>query len=153
MQCCEIRKHKQKRLVMRISEERRNKLISECIFSATRSSGPGGQNVNKVSSKVELRFALSQSLVFSEPEKRTLQLKLANRINLEGEIVLVSSVERSQWRNKETVIEKFFSLLEKALIPVKKRIKTSPTKASQRRRIEGKKLLSQKKNLRKRPEM
>lgn len=138
---------------MRISVERRSQLINEFKFSASRSGGPGGQNVNKVNTKVELRFALGQSIVFSEQEKRTIRFKLGNRINLEDEIVLVSSVERSQWRNKETVTEKFFKLLEKALTPVKKRIRTSPTKASKRRRIEGKKLLSQKKEMRKRPEM
>lgn len=137
---------------MQISLERRSQLINEFKFSASRSGGPGGQNVNKVSTKVELRFALFQSDVFSEQEKRIIKFKLARRINNEGEIVLVSSVERSQWRNKEKVIEKFFKLIEQALTPVKKRIRTSPTKASKLRRIEGKKLLSQKKQMRKRPE-
>lgn len=138
---------------MKISEERRSRLINEFKFSASRSGGPGGQNVNKVSTKVELRFALFQSDVLSDSEKRTINFKLVKRINLEGEIILVSSVERSQWRNKETVIDKFFVLVEDALTPIKKRIKTKPTKASKRRRIEGKKLLSQKKDLRKKPEM
>lgn len=137
---------------MRISEERRSQLINEFKFSASRSGGPGGQNVNKVSTKVELRFALFQSNVLSEHEKRIVKFKLARRINNEEEIVMVSSVERSQWRNKETVIEKFFRLVEDALTTVKRRIKTSPTRASKRRRIEGKKLLSQKKQMRKRPE-
>lgn len=137
---------------MQISVERRSQLINEFKFSASRSGGPGGQNVNKVSTKVELRFALFQSVVFSEQEKRIIKFKLARRMNNEGEIVLVSSVERSQLRNKEKVIEKFFMLIEKALTPVKKRIRTSPTKASKLRRIEGKKLLSQKKKMRKRPE-
>ncbi len=105
-----------------------------------------------MSTKVELRYALFQSSLFSDAEQRIITYKLANRINSVGEIVLVSSVERSQWRNKENVIEKFFSLVEKALTPQKKRIKTKPTKASKRRRIEGKKLLSQKKQMRKRPE-
>lgn len=138
---------------MKFSEEKRNQLINELKFSASRSGGPGGQNVNKVNTKVELRFALHTSNVFSNREIRTIKFKLANRINSEDEIVLVSSVERSQWRNKETAIEKFFSLIEKALTPVKKRIKTKPTRASKLRRIEGKKLLSQKKKMRKKPEM
>lgn len=138
---------------MRISEERRSRLINEFKFTASRSGGPGGQNVNKVSTKVELRFALFQSAIFSDTEKRTINYKLARRINSEGEIILVSSVERSQWRNKETVIEKFFVLVEAAVTPVKKRIKTSPTRGSKLRRIEGKKLLSQKKQMRKRPEL
>ena len=137
---------------MRISEARRSQLINEFKFSASRRGGPGGQNVNKVNTKVELRFSLTQSNVLSEQEKRIIKFKLARRINSEEEIVLVSSVERSQWRNRETVIEKFFILVEAALTPIKKRVKTSPTKASKRRRIEGKKLLSQKKQMRKRPE-
>ena len=106
-----------------------------------------------MSTKVELRFALISSSVLSESEKRILNYKLARRINTEGEFLLVSSVERSQWRNKETVINRFFVLVEDALTPVKKRVKTKPTRASKRKRIEGKKLLSQKKQLRKRPEM
>ncbi len=138
---------------MRILEERRSRLINEFKFSASRSGGPGGQNVNKVSTKVELRFALFSSFVLSDSEKRVINFKLARRINSEGEILLVSSVERSQWRNKETVIAKFFMLVEAALTPVKKRIKTSPTRGSKLRRIEGKKLLSQKKQMRKRPEL
>lgn len=138
---------------MRISEERRMQLINEFKFSASRSGGPGGQNVNKVNTKVELRFPLFQSAVLSDSEKRIINFKLARRINYEGEIILVSSVKRSQWRNKETVIYKFFTLVENALTPVKKRIKTKPTKASKLRRIEGKKVLSQKKQLRKRPEV
>ncbi len=138
---------------MRFSEERRSQLINEFKFSASRSGGPGGQNVNKVSTKVELRFALFQSAVLSDFEKRTINYKLARRINSENEIVLVSSVERSQWRNKGKVTEKFFTLVEAALTPIKKRVKTSPTKASKLRRIEGKKLLSQKKKMRKKPEM
>jgi len=138
---------------MRFSEERRSQLIKEFSFSASRSGGPGGQNVNKVSTKVELRFALFQSGVLSDFEKRTINYKLARRINSESEIVLVSSVERSQWRNKGKVTEKFFTLIEAALTPIKKRVKTSPTKASKLRRIEGKKLLSQKKKMRKKPEM
>ena len=138
---------------MRISEERRIQLINEFKFSASRSGGPGGQNVNKVSTKVELRFALFQSSVLSDSEKRTINFKLARKINSEGEIILVSSVERSQWRNKESVINKFFMLVENALTPVKKRVKTKPTKASKLIRIEGKKLLSEKKKMRKRPDL
>lgn len=138
---------------MRISEERKNKLLSEVKFSASRSGGPGGQNVNKVNTKVEIRFNVPESEVFSEQEKRIINFKLANRINTVGEIVLVSSVERSQLRNKEKVIEKFFTLIEKALTPVKKRIKTSPTKSSKLKRLEGKKLLARKKQNRKKPEV
>lgn len=138
---------------MQLSEQKRNQLINEIKLSATRSSGPGGQNVNKVSTKVELRFALMQSNVFTEPEKQTIRVKLASRINSEDELILVSSDERSQLRNREKVIDKFFMLLEKALTPAKKRIKTKPTRASKVKRLENKKLLSKKKSNRKRPEI
>lgn len=138
---------------MKLSIERKNQLLTEFKFSASRSGGPGGQSVNKVSTKVELRFPLLTSNVFSDIEKRKIQHKLAKRINNEGEILLVSSVERSQWRNKERTIERFYNLIEDALAPTKKRIKTRPTKASKLRRIEGKKQLSEKKNMRKRPEV
>ena len=138
---------------MQLSEQKRNQLINEIKLSATRSSGPGGQNVNKVSTKVELRFALMLSNVFTESEKQTISIKLASRINSEDELILVSSDERSQLRNREKVIDKFFMLLEKALTPAKKRIKTKPTRASKVKRLENKKLLSKKKSNRKRPEI
>jgi ribosome-associated protein len=88
-----------------------------------------------------------------DDEKQIIRRKLKNRINSESEIVLVSSVERSQWRNKEKVIQKFYNLIEEALTPVKKRIKTKPTISSKTRRIERKKQLSLKKRLRKKPDM
>lgn len=138
---------------MRLTETRKQHIKSELKFSATKSSGPGGQNVNKVNTRVELHFNLKESDVFSNAEKRTIRFKLANRINSDGEIFMASSVERSQWRNKERVIERFFELVEKALTPVKKRIKTSPTKASRIKRLEGKKLLAQKKQNRRKPEI
>lgn len=138
---------------MKISAERRNLLINEIKFTASRSSGPGGQNVNKVNTRVELHFLLKDSQVLSTAEKRTIQFKLPNRINAEGEFFLASSVERSQWRNKERVIERFFMLLEQALSPQKKRIKTKPTQASRLKRLEGKKQLAQKKQMRKKPNL
>ena len=115
---------------------------SEFIFQATRSSGPGGQNVNKVSSKVELRFNLWSSALLDEQEKATIAEKLTNKINKEGELVLVAQTDRSQLKNKEKVIEKFYHLLEKALMPPKKRYKTKPTKASVEKRLESKRVQS-----------
>jgi len=115
---------------------------SEFIFQATRSSGPGGQNVNKVSSKVELRFNLWSSALLDEQEKAIIAEKLTNKINKEGELVLVAQTDRSQLKNKEKVIEKFYHLLEKALMPPKKRYKTKPTKASVEKRLESKRVKS-----------
>jgi len=138
---------------MIFTEERKKGLQSEFIYSATRSSGPGGQNVNKVNTRVELRFSVNNSQYFSVFEKRKILINLKNRINLEGELILVSQIERSQWRNKEVVTEKFFLLIDKALTPVKKRIKTKPTKSSKLKRLDSKKKMSQKKVLRKPPNL
>ncbi len=124
----------------------------EFIFSATRSSGPGGQNVNKVNSRVELRFQISDSLVLTESEKEILHRKLASRITSAGFIIIVSQSERSQLRNREKCIEIFFSILEKALKPVKKRKPTSPSGSSVEKRIQKKKIHSEKKILRKKIE-
>jgi ribosome-associated protein len=112
----------------------------EWIFQATRSSGPGGQNVNKVSSKVELRFNYRNSLLLSEAEKAIISEKLVNKINKEDEIVLVAQTDRSQLKNKEKVIEKFYSLLKQALTPRKKRVSTKPTRASVEKRLESKRV-------------
>ncbi len=115
---------------------------SEFVFQTSRSSGPGGQNVNKVSSKVELRFNLLRSTLLDEHEKTVIAEKLVNKINNEGELVLVAQTDRSQLKNKEKVIKKFYHLLEKALTPPKKRYKTKPTKASVEKRLESKRIKS-----------
>jgi len=137
---------------MNFTEERKKQLETEFVFSATRSSGPGGQNVNKVSSRIELRFSVDNSLFLSETEKQRIHLKLKNRINSEGELLLVSQSERSQLANKENAIKNFFTLTEKALTLQKKRLKTKPTAASRFKRLESKKMTALKKQLRKPPE-
>ena len=136
---------------MRLSEEIRKQLEAECKFSASRSSGPGGQNVNKVNTRMELRFSVIDSQILAEDHKNILLNKLKNRINSEGELILFSESERSQLRNRAKVVSLFFELIEKALTPVKKRRKTQPTLASRIKRIEGKKKLSEKKDRRKTP--
>ncbi|MCK9411157.1 MAG: aminoacyl-tRNA hydrolase [Prolixibacteraceae bacterium] len=125
----------------------------ELIFQATRSSGPGGQNVNKVSSKVELRFNIWSSVLLDGQEKEIIAGKLANKINKEGELVLAAQTDRSQLKNKEKVIKKFYQLLEKALIPPKIRYKTKPTKASVEKRLESKRSHSTIKAGRKEPDL
>jgi ribosome-associated protein len=124
-------------------------LESELIFSASRSSGPGGQNVNKVSTRIELRFDVGSSKILNEEEKNLLFVKLANRLTKEGTLIIVSQVERSQFDNKTRTIERFYQLLEKALTPVKKRTPTKPTFASKKKRLENKIHRSEKKALRK----
>jgi ribosome-associated protein len=126
-----------------------NKIINEADFSTSRSSGPGGQNVNKVSSKVELRFNIEQSQFLSDEEKSTINRKLINKINSSGELILTCQVSRSQLANKEKVIEKFIALILKALTPPIPRKATKPTRASIEKRIEQKKILSEKKSYRK----
>jgi len=137
---------------MKLTEAQKKLVETEIVFSATRSSGPGGQNVNKVNSRVELRFSVLNSTVFSDDEKARISLKLKNRINSEGEMVLTSQTGRSQLDNKEKAIEKFFELMEKALTIQKKRIKTSPSITSRLKRMESKKITALKKQLRKPPE-
>jgi len=120
----------------------------ELSFSASRSSGPGGQHVNKVSTKMELRFHVITSLLLSQEEKDLIVEKLAKRINQEGELVLVSQSERTQLQNKVRVIEKFYDLLAKALTPRKKRKPTRPTAAAKEKRLEEKRLQAEKKGRR-----
>ena len=124
-------------------------LSVELIYSSSRSSGPGGQNVNKVNTRVELRFNVPGSALLNSEEKAKIQSALENRINKEGFLIFVSQSERSQTANKKKVTERFYSLLQKALLPARKRRKTRPTLASKEKRIESKKLHSQKKALRK----
>ena len=130
---------------------KRQILIKELKFRTSRSSGPGGQNVNKVSSRVELMFDINNSSALSDVEKTKIFEKLANRINSEGVLLLSSEETRSQLKNKQLVISRFVELLEEALKPEKKRRKTKPTAASREKRINAKKKLSNKKDLRKPP--
>ena len=129
----------------------REKFEREILFSASRSSGPGGQHVNKVSTKVELRFHIPNSELLSEEEKAILLHKLKNKINKDGELIIVSQEERSQIKNKEAAIEKFIIILMEALTPIKERKATKPTRASLEKRLEEKRLVSEKKNQRKKP--
>lgn len=127
----------------------RKELLSELIYKTSRSGGKGGQNVNKVSSKVELNFDVSASKLFSENEKQLIFEKLKNRINKEGVLQLVVQTERSQLLNKQIAIEKFFLLLKKVFEKKKKRLATKPTKTAKENRIAKKKYHSKTKQLRK----
>ncbi|GAA4422727.1 alternative ribosome rescue aminoacyl-tRNA hydrolase ArfB [Pontibacter saemangeumensis] len=119
---------------------------SELQFQASRSGGAGGQNVNKVATKVELRFHVQQSAVLTEEEKALVQEKLANRINNDGFLQVVCQTERTQLRNKETCLDRFYELLRQALTRQKKRTATRPSRASVRKRLEGKKKQADKKS-------
>jgi ribosome-associated protein len=112
----------------------------ELVFTATRSSGPGGQNVNKVSTRIELRFNIKKSAYLSESEKLMIFAKLKNKINAEGELIIVNQTERSQLKNKEKAIDKFYSMLSNALTVNPSRVSTRPTRSSVRKRIESKRI-------------
>jgi ribosome-associated protein len=120
-------------------ELKQRNIDGEFIYSTSRSGGPGGQNVNKVSTKVELRFNLPLTMLFTEKEKALIYSKLKNKINNENELILVSQSERTQLMNKKVVTAKFYELISKALtIPIKRRA-TQPTLASKFRRLDQKK--------------
>jgi len=118
-------------------------LSSEFQFLTSRSSGPGGQNVNKVNSKVELRFDIQNSIFLSDEQKEILKVKLATKISSEGLLSIVSQRDRSQLTNKEDAINKFYILISKALKPVKHRKSTRPTKGSVEKRLTGKRIKSE----------
>lgn len=118
-------------------------LSGEFQFLTSRSSGPGGQNVNKVNSKVELRFDVQNSSLLSEEQKEILLVKLSTKISSEGILSIVSQRDRSQLTNKEDAISKFYVLISKALKPVKHRRSTRPTKGSVEKRLTGKRIKSE----------
>lgn len=124
--------------MMKKADIRQRIPLKELLFSASRSSGPGGQNVNKVSSRIELRFKLSESAFLTDDEKKRLLEKLKNRINSDGELIIVCQTERSQLRNKEKALERFYNLLEKSLELKPPRIPTKPSKASKIERLDSK---------------
>jgi ribosome-associated protein len=121
----------------------------EFEFITSRSSGAGGQNVNKVSTKVMLCFKVRESILLTDEEKELIIDKLANKINSEGILRIVSQVERTQLGNKEKCIEKFYVMIEKALIIPKIRKKIKPSKAAIQERLDAKKRTSELKQIRK----
>ena len=120
-------------------------LLKEITFRTSRSGGKGGQNVNKVSSKVELNINLKSSLLLTEEEKELLVQKLANRINSEGVLQVITEEERSQLHNKEKSIDKLIILLKKALFKPKPRKPSKPKRSAIEKRLKSKQLISLKK--------
>ena len=127
-------------------------IITELQFKAIRSSGPGGQHANKVSSKVELSFHIESSAGLTERQKKRALLKLGNKISKEGNLILQCDESRSQHKNKELVTKRFLKLLEKSLMVPKARKKSRPTRSSIEKRLKSKKLASLKKTNRGKPE-
>ena len=108
-------------------------LERECTFTAVRSSGPGGQNVNKVATKVEMAFHVHDSALLSEEEKLLISDKLSAKINEDGFLKVSDSSSRSQATNRENVLEKFYATIEKTLTKPKKRKATKIPKAVKER--------------------
>jgi ribosome-associated protein len=123
-------------------------LITEFTFKTSRSGGKGGQNVNKVATKVLLEFNIAQSLLLSEEEKQKLIEKLGDALTNEGVLQIVAQTERSQLANKEIALKKMYRLLNKCFVEPKKRKATKPTKTSVTNRLQSKKLKSETKKMR-----
>ena len=122
---------------------------SEFRFSTSRSGGPGGQNVNKVNTRVEVRFNIGKSSLLSDHEKELIITTLKNRINIEGELIITSQSERTQLLNKRKATARLYKLVSAALTEKPERRATAPTLSSKTERLERKKKRSTIKRLRK----
>lgn len=122
---------------------------SELTFNFIRSSGPGGQNVNKVATAVQLRFDVSASESLTEEIKRKLNSIAGRKVNRDGVLIIEAKRFRTQEKNRQDAIARLIELIEKASKKKKRRIKTNPTAGSNLRRIETKKKLGEKKKMRK----
>src|SRR5258708_32244354 len=123
-------------------------LVNEIDFSTSRSSGPGGQNVNKVNTKVTLRWNVKQSTLITPDERELLLQKLTTRLTTDGTLIITSQEKRSQLQNKEEVLIKLERLLKQAFAKKKKRKATKPSKSAVQTRLDKKKKHSDKKKWR-----
>src|SRR5690348_1150130 len=127
-------------------------LLNEIVLTTSRSGRPGGQNVNKVNSKVTLQFDVKGSQILTPDEKETLLEKLSSWITRDGVLIVNAQSTRSQLQNKEEVVEKFDRLLVKAFAKRKPRKATKPSKSARQERLKKKKAVSEKKKWRRKPE-
>lgn len=131
----------------------KEKIITELKFKAVRSSGAGGQNVNKVSSKVVLTYDLNASQALSEEEKEVLSAKLKSKLTLENVLILNCDEDRSQLKNKEIVIKRFLDLIAKSLVVPKKRKPTKIPRSVIEKRLKNKSVMATIKQNRRKPEL
>ncbi len=124
---------------------------AEFSFKTARSSGPGGQNVNKVETKVTLLFDLDHSPNLTDQQKEKIRLAMPGRINKEDVLRVTSSKYRSQSANREAATERFYDLIGGALAPRKSRRKTRPSRKAKKKRLESKRKRSEVKRLRRKP--
>lgn len=129
------------------------KIVSELTYKAVRSSGAGGQNVNKVSSKVVLTFDLLNSLALSDEEKERAQKKLKSKLTSDGILILNCDEDRSQLKNKSIVTKRFLEIIEKSLVVPKTRKATKIPKSVVEKRLKDKSSVSEIKQNRKKPEL
>jgi ribosome-associated protein len=127
--------------------------LPELQFQTSRSSGPGGQNVNKLETRVTLRFNLQNSNVLNEEEKEHLAKKWEKQLTNEGDVLFSSEEHRTQIRNKDEVVAKFRKAIELAFTKSKPRKKTKPSKGAIQERLTSKKKHAHKKASRKPPEL
>lgn len=118
-------------------------LINELIFKTSRSSGAGGQHVNKTESRVELLWDIPNSQILTDDNKQLLLSRLRSRLTKDGVLILASESQRSQHQNKQDVIKRFEKLIEESLIKPKKRIRTKPSRASKELRLRNKRIRSE----------
>lgn len=128
-------------------------LYSECFFKAVRSSGPGGQHVNKTSSKIELYFNVEKSNTLKEDEKEKIKVKLTHRITQDGVLIITCQDTRSQHKNKELAFKKFLNILNTCLARVKRRIPSKVPKSVKIKRLKNKRINADRKMNRRKPDL